>query len=307
VGGPKTDQGKKISAQNAIKSGVYAKPRRIYNGPLAEAPGDVERFVDRIVAERAPTTLEQREVAEEIAATHLRNRRLRKATDRLLQGQLIRETFEDAARRGLIEKREIDRDTAVEFWTWLSQKPRDYLWSDDDRRWKSVTLSSGRAERFARLLHTWHTDAVWVPPRWTESKEPHTDQGWFLALRELVSILFDGSSLDLTDWLYALICQLQTINYLEDQQTLLNEDLESLREANRQLEVMERSGQVRARSGTDLTLLRLDHLYNELVSRDPSPGPTEPKRTETPVLSPPPVPGNTGVAIPFPGTDKPQA
>lgn len=75
--GPKTQEGKAITSQNAIKHSVYARTdRAVTAGPFAEDEQDVEEFLAAIVERLDPMDALQRSMSARIAGIHLKMSRL---------------------------------------------------------------------------------------------------------------------------------------------------------------------------------------------------------------------------------------
>ncbi len=75
--GPRTDAGKAVSRQNALKHGLSSRLAiAIPTGPFVEDAEEVQQFVEQIVAELDPQTVQEQAEALSIAGLYVRRRRL---------------------------------------------------------------------------------------------------------------------------------------------------------------------------------------------------------------------------------------
>jgi hypothetical protein len=166
--GPRTAEGKAVSARNSTRHGCYAGPEPIAAGPFREEADEVRQFYAEVVDGLAPRDRLELAAAERIARVHLQARRLAALDDVLLTGAAALDVVSAADRR-----RRRDREAMLrQLRDWL----RDALRRRDD--------ASGRQAPGANDTAAEATAAV-PPPR-------HRDVLGLLAGADAGAVL-DGS------------------------------------------------------------------------------------------------------------------
>jgi hypothetical protein len=167
--GPRTQQGKARSRQNALRHGVYASVEiAVQQGPFAEDPDEVQDLLTQLVDALAPRDIHEECRARRIAMLQLQERRLDAYEATLLQQAETADTICREQRADVVE--EGIRDFIVDW--------NEARCADAHSRSKTPQEASLPWELMAIWLRTALDDDVRISGLWDSQREPKGHDEW---------------------------------------------------------------------------------------------------------------------------------
>jgi hypothetical protein len=184
--GPKTEFGRLVSSQNAVKHGIWAEGLQpVARGAFCEDPEELRQFTEAMVTALGPRDALERQQAYVITGHYNRMRRLERYEALVVGGDGV-------CTNG--EQRMEERISLHQMRAGWTQAIAETLEGDDDERFWN--------EASARIVLdlAGQRETSWVPPLWTEARTPRGADEWRTVVMKLVEQHFGPDPEQMCAW-----------------------------------------------------------------------------------------------------------